>query len=378
MKICIVGGGNIGTALLCYIKHYHPEHTVNLYTRKPELFASEIKCEEWENNQTYAVVPNEISGDAGVAAKDADIVFVALPHFAVEKAFKDVAPFVSKKALIGVLPGGGGCEFFFHKYFTREQTLFGFQRVPFIARLKEYGKFVSITSVKPFSVVGTLSANRIDMACEKINGCGLNTQKASNFLEVALTPTNPILHTSRIYELFSQHNRNFVFANQCKFYVGWSELASTTMFAMDAELHTLLNKISKISGLSTSAIRPLSEHYESPTTTALSAKINSIAAFQEIYTPMTAVEGGYVADTNARMFTEDFPFGLALFRSYFDYFDISAPTMDKVLNWYANYMGVEWFIDGKLCGKDLLKTGIIQNYGYKNSAELIQLYTNND
>lgn len=374
MKVCIVGGGHIGTALMCYIKFTHPEYTVCMYTRKPERFADEIKCNDWEGKKSYVVKPDAISNDANISAKDADIVFIALPHFAVEKAFSDIAPYVAEDAMIGVLPGGGGCEFFFHKYFSESQTLFGFQRVPFTAKLQEYGKEANLKSWKPFSVVGTLQRERVDVACELIEACGLKTKKATNYLEVALTPTNPILHTSRTHELFGQHEREYVYPEKSKFYVGWTDGASTTLFNMDKELHQMLDKITELTGLETSAIRPLSEHYESPTIPALTAKINSIATFQSVFAPMAEVEGGYKSDTTSRMFTEDFPWGLAVIRSYFDFLDIPAPTMDKVLGWYANYMGLKWYVDGKFCGKDLAMTGIIQNYGIASIEDLLLIY----
>lgn len=374
MKVCVVGGGHIGTALLCYIKYTHPEYVVSMYTRKPELFAREIKCNDWEGRKSYTITANAISNDASVVAKDADIVYIALPHFAVVKAFADIAPFVSKKAFIGVLPGGGGCEFFFSKHFTSDHTLFGFQRVPFTAKLEKYGEETNLKSWKPFSVVGTLSRGRIDAVCEAVESCGLKTKKATNYLEVALTPTNPILHTSRTHELFGEYPRNHIFPEKSKFYVGWSDKASTTLFGMDGELRTLLNKISEVTGLETDAIRPLTEHYESPTISALTNKINTIATFQSVFAPMKEVEGGFVSDTTSRMFTEDFPWGLAVIRSYFDIFKLSAPTMDSVLRWYANYMGVDWFRDGKFCGKDLKKTGIVQNYGITDIEELKEIY----
>ena len=364
MNVCIVGGGHIGTALVCYIKNTHPEYRVSLYTRKPELFADEIKCNDIEQKISYYVKPDAITNDAEVAAGGADIVFIALPHFAIEKA-------ISENAYVGVLPGGGGCEFIFNKYFDDSKTLFGFQRVPFTAKLEKYGSEANLKSWKPFSVVGTLKPNRIDKACELIEACGLKTKKASNYLEVALTPTNPILHTSRTYELFGKHDIDYKYDTKYKFYVGWSDETSTTLFAMDRELHNLLDAME---GINTSAIRPLPEHYESPTIEALTAKINSIPTFQTVFAPMKEVEGGFIADTTSRMFTEDFPWGLAVIRSYFELFGIEAPTMDKVLGWYADYMGLEWFVDGKFCGKDLAKTGIIQNYGIKTKEELLALY----
>ena len=371
MNVCIVGGGHIGTTLVCYIKHTHPEFNVNLYTRKPESFSKEIKCNDIEQNISYLVTPDVISKDASVAAKDADIVFIALPHFAIEKAFEDISPYVSSNAFVGVLPGGGGCEFIFNKYFDGNKTLFGFQRVPFTAKLEKYGIETNLKSWKPFSVVGTLKPHRIDMACEYIEQCGLKTKKASNYLEVALTPTNPILHTSRTYELFGKHKLDYIYGTKFKFYVGWSDEASETLFGMDEELHNLLDAMD---GIDTAAIRPLSEHYESPTITAMTTKINSIPTFQTVFAPMKEVEGGYIADTSSRMFTEDFPWGLAVIRSYFELFGIKAPTIDRVLGWYADYMGLEWYVEGNFCGKDLNKSGVIQNYGITTKEELLAIY----
>lgn len=374
MNVCIVGGGHIGTALVCYIKHKYHNYRVTLYTRKPELFAEEIKCNDIEQQVSYWVKPDVISNNAEIAAGGADIVFIALPHFAIEKAFEDIAPHVSSNAFIGVLPGGGGCEFIFKKYFDDNKTLFGFQRVPFTAKLEKYGVEVNLKSWKPFSVVGALPSCRINDACALINTCGLNTKKATNYLEIALTPTNPILHTSRTNELFGNYDKNHVFRERCKFYVGWSDRASITLFGMDSELHTLLAKITEITGIKTDAIRPLTEHYESPTIADLTAKINSIPTFQTVFAPMKEVDGGYVADTTSRMFTEDFPWGLAVIRSYFELFEITPHTIDKVLGWYADYMGLEWYVDGKFCGKDLCATGVISNYGIRSISNLMEIY----
>lgn len=374
MKVCIVGGGHIGTTLLCYIKNTHPEYQVNLFTRRPERFASTIICNDWEQNLRYTILPDFISCDANVSAKDADIVFIALPHFAVEKAFRDIAPYVSEEAMIGVLPGGGGCEFFFKKYFNSNQTLFGFQRVPFTAKLQEYGKETNLKSWKPFSVVGSLPSNRVENVCCMVEACGLKTKRASNYLEVALTPTNPILHTSRIYELFGEHDKDYIYPQKSKFYVGWTDGASKTMLEMDEELHQLLKRITEVTGLDTSAIRPLSEHYESPTVQTMTAKINGIATFQTVFAPMKEVDGGFIADLSSRMFTEDFPWGLAVIRSYFEIFKMKAPTMDKVLSWYASYMGFEWFVNGQFIGIDLKQTGIIQNYGIDKKETLSYIY----
>lgn len=373
MNICIVGGGHIGTTLATYIKHHNQRFHVSIFTRRPELFSKLIKCNDWEGGYSFEEKLDCISSNPVEAAHDADIVYIALPHFAVEKTFSDISPYVSDKAFIGVIPGGGGCEFFFNKYFKESQTLFGFQRVPFTAKLEVYGRETNLKSWKPFSVVGTQKRHRIDKVCEFVEECGLKTKKADNYLSIALTPTNPILHTSRTYELFGEFDKNYVFSNRYKFYVGWTDGASMTMLNMDTELHNLLDVISE---LDTSAIRPLTEHYESLSIHEMTKKINSIPTFQSVYAPMKkASDGtGFVADLSSRMFTEDFPWGLAVIRSYFDIFKVKAPTMDSILKWYAEYMSFEWYINGKFCGKDLEKTGVISNYGIRTIEDVISCY----
>ena len=378
MKVTIVGGGHIGTALCCYIKHTHPEYEVRMFTRRPERFASVIACNDWEGELSYTVKPDCISSDASLAAKGADIVFIALPHFAVEKAFADIAPHVAEGSFVGVLPGSGGFEFFFNKYFKDKAKLFGFQRVPFTAKLAEYGKEVNLKSWKPCSVVGTLRAADLDEACARIEACGLKTKRADNFLAVSLTPSNPVLHTSRTYEIFGDKPRDFEFSEHLHFYVGWGAKASETLFAVDAELHALFDAIPE---LDMSSVKPLGEHYEAPTVEAMTVKINSIQTFQTVMAPMkpapasSAAEGKFVADTSSRLFTEDFPWGLAVIRAYCEIFGTPAPTIDKVLGWYADYMGLEYYVDGKFRGKDLAKTGIPQNHGITTREQVIDLFS---
>ncbi len=372
LRVCIVGGGHIGTTLACYIKHSHPNYKVNLYTQHPDMFSNKIICNDIENKNSYSVTLDAISNSPDITVKGTEIIFVALPHFAIEQTFANIQNYVDDNAYVGILPGGGGCEFFFHKYFKKSVSLFGFQRVPFTAKLVEYGNQTNLKSWKPYNVVGTLYKDRLDECCSLIEECGLKTKKASNYLEIALTPTNPILHTSRMYELLRGYNRDHIFEEKKKFYVGWADFASKILFAMDAELHSLLESMD---GIETSAIKPLSEHYESPTVSEMTHKINNIETFKTVYLPMLKVERGYVVDTSSRMFTEDFPWGLVVIRSYFDYFEINSPTIDEVLKWCAGYLGCEWYNNlGEFNGQDLKLTGAIRKYGVSNKNELLDFY----
>lgn len=374
MIICVVGGGHIGTALVCYLKHVDPGNNVRLLTRRPKRFSKRIICNDIEGGFSYAEMPNVISADPAIAAADADMVYICLPHFAVEHAFSQIAPHVAKDAFVGVIPGSGGCELYFDKYFQGKAHLFGFQRVPFTAKLAEYGKEVNLKSWKPCSVVGTMRSSDLDTACALVEACGLKTACAANFLAVSLTPSNPVLHTSRIYELFKGTSRTQLFDSRQNFYVGWTNFASETMLQMDDELHALFDSMPE---LDMTSVRRLTDHYEAPTVEAMTTKINSIPTFQSVLAPMIPAESDpekYLVDTSSRMFTEDFPWGLAIIKGYCEIFDISTPKIDEVLSWYADYMELEYYIEGRFEGKDLSTTGIPQNYGIRTPEQVLELY----
>ncbi len=373
MKVCIVGGGNIGTALACSIKNHNHDYTVSLYTRHPEQYSGILTCNDIEHGVSFNSKLDCISSDPKIAASDANLVFIALPHFAVEQTFMNISPYVSQNSYIGVVPGYGGCEFFFYKYFKKNCSLFGFQRVPFITRLKHYGKEVDILSWKPYSIIAAQHPEKTDDICKLIESCGLVTRKASNYLSIALAPTNPILHTSRLFQMFSSYPREHVFDCKLKLYVGWTDYASEMMLSMDEELHKLLDSIPEYD---TTEIRPLTEHYDSPTAHDLTIKINSIPSFQTIYSPMIdAPDGsGYVVDTSSRLFTEDFPYGLAIIRADCQLCGIDTPSIDQVLSWYAKYVGKEYYLGGRFVGKDLAATGIPQKYGITTRRQLLSYY----
>lgn len=381
MNIAIIGGGHIGTAMACYFKHRNPQARVAMAVRDEGRFAKEILCHDVEQGLDYYATPDLITSDWAVALSGAQIVYITLPHFLIRDTFAKIANMVEPGALVGVIPGSGGCEFFFEEFFGRRARLFGFQRVPFTAKLAVYGHEVNLKSWKPYSVVGTLFSQDLDDAIAAVEACGLATSRAANFMAVSMTPSNPVLHTSRTFELFGATKPGEPLAGRRKFYVGWTDGASRTMLGMDAELHQMIDQIGD--ELDLSSIKPLGEHYEAPTVEAMTRKINSIPTFQTVFAPMVPApgnedaspEGAWVADTSSRMFTEDFPWGLAVIKGYCELFGVKTPVMDGVLSWYADYMGFEYFgPDGTWSGKDLDKTGTPQVHGVRTREDVIRLY----
>lgn len=373
MIITVIGGGHIGTTLAGYISHANCDDQVRLHTSKPDDFSRNVIVNDWERNISYEADIAVITDDYADAVTNADIIFITHPHFMTEETLKAIRPFVKEGAAVGIIPGSGGGEFSWKKYYGKRNTLFGFQRVPFTAKYKEYGKETNLQSWKAHVVVATIPSSRNNMLCEMIEKhCFIKCKQSPNYLCVTLTPSNPVLHTSRTYSIFKDATRETVFAKRGMYYKDWTDEASKTMLAIDEELHQLM---SRLKGFDFSSVKPLAIHYEASTVEEMTKKISSIPAFQTDPSPMVQVGDGWVADTHSRLFTEDFPYGLCIIKGFCELCNVDTPTIDKVLHWYENFMGLEYYKnDSSFTGKDLGETGATNLREFKNVNDIYAFY----
>lgn len=372
MKIAVLGGGNIGMTLSGYLSHLERENEVCLYTSKPELFHRDFVVNDIENEIRYTADIAMISNDMEEVVSDADVVFITFPHFMLERTLADMKPYVKKGCMVGILPGCGGCEFVWKKYYDENYTLFGFQRVPFIARIVHRGYETDLKSWKPYVVVASIPGRCNSAVCDMIESeCMIQCEKADNYLAITLTPSNPLLHTSRIYDIFKDAAPETRFDELGMFYKDWTDHASEIMLGIDEELHKMLERLPK---LDLSSVKPLTVHYESPTIEAMTRKISGIPSFQNIGIPLKKEEEGYVADTESRFFVEDFPYGLCIVKGFCEICKVDTPYIDRVLKWYEGFMDVQYYEEDEFVGSNLIYTGIPQNYGLHTVNDVYDFY----
>lgn len=372
MIVAILGGGHIGTTMAGYMSHLNKGNEIRLLTSKPQLFDKELVVNDIEGGISYKASIDMISDNAEEIVSGADIIFVTHPHFMIDKTLSEIRPYVKSGCMVGIIPGSGGCEFCWKKYYSSDFTLFGFQRVPFTAKYAVYGKETNLKSWKSSVVVASIPNSRNDEVCTVVEDvCGFNCEKAANFLAVTLTPSNPVLHTSRTYDLFGGTDSEHIFSERMYFYKGWTDHASETMLGIDGELHRLFDKLPRID---LSAVKPLTEHYEAPDIPAMTRKINSIPTFQSVFAPLLPTDGGFRADLGSRFFTEDFPYGLCIIKGFCEICGVESPYIDKVLKWYSGYMGLSYYIGDSFSGSDLKNTGIPQNYGINSIEDIYDFY----
>lgn len=194
-----------------------------------------------------------------------------------------------------------------------------------------------------------------------------------NYLNVTFTPSNQILHTTRIYNLFNDYYEGKTYNKQSYFYKEWDDASSKTLLACDKELQKICENLQEFD---LTGVKSLLIHYEVNNYREMTYKLSHIPAFQISLTPMIKVgDDEYIPDKNNRYFTNDFPYGLCIIKGFADILKVKTPNIDKVLKWYEKFADVEYFVNEEYKGKDLINTGIPQNYGILTKKDIIEFYS---
>lgn len=371
MKICVIGGGNVGTLISAELS-LSGAHDVSLLASRAYMFSNEITIEDWNDNSIKTAHINLITDDKEKALNKAEVILITVPANIVPITVKEIAPYVKPGTLIGVIPGSGGVEFASKILLEKGCILFGLQRVPSITRTKEYGKIVVNQSRKTKLEVAAIPIAYSKKIAELMELLfNIPCEELKNFLSVTLTPSNPILHTTRLYSIFKNYREGTFFENQIYFYKDWNDEASEMLINCDLELQNICKSLIE---LDMSGVKSLLKHYEVNNKEEMTNKISNIKAFENIFSPLIKTDKGYIPDFDNRYFTADFPYGLCIIKGIGELVKIATPNIDKVLKWYEKFADKEYFIGNDFIGKDIKETGIPQNYGIDTREALINFY----
>lgn len=334
IKIAVIGGGNIGTQFAC--KCASKGYTVNVYTSKPDLFDEELVIVDELGNYITGKINKAVS-NLKEAIDDCKIIFVTYPAFMLKKFSDEMLPFIKSDMTICVIPGTGGAEFAFKQCIQAGATLLGLQRTPSVSRLEKYGKRVRCEGLRDelfISSIPNTKAKEFESFFSDL--WEIPCSAMPNYLCVTLTPSNPILHTTRLKTLFDDYYNGKVYDSNPLFYGDWSNKSSELLIACDEELQQLCHKLNN---LDLKYVRSLKIHYESNTIDGMTKKISSIKSLHNLHSPMKKVENGWIPDFESRYFTADFPYGLSIIESFGHIVDVSMPRIHETMMWYRQISG---------------------------------------
>ena len=296
---------------------------VRILSGHPENWSSSVEATD-PDGKIFKGALARVSSDPEEAVTGADIILLCVPGYLIESTLKGIKPFIGG-ASVGSVVSSTGFFFFAHALLGPGARLFGFQRVPYIARVKKYGSCALLLGYKKSLLValenlpGSFGKTLEDLFLTPV-------ETVEDYLQVSLSNSNPILHTGRLYSLFKDRE-NQVWDHNILFYREWTDDASRILIDMDTEFFRLLDVLG-VKGIPT-----LLDYYESTDAASLTRKISSIPAFQNITSPMVQTEGGWKADFGSRYFTEDFPFGLRWIKELSQNNNLETPVIDKVYDW---------------------------------------------
>ncbi len=302
-----------------------PENTVNILSGHPEKWGKEIVAKDLDGKE-YRGPLNRVSNRPSEVVTDQDLILLCVPGFLIEKTLVGIKPFVGD-AMVGSVVSSTGFFFFAHSVLGEGARLFGFQRVPYISRVREYGRSAALLGYKDILAMAVENIPDKDKFRETAEALFMTPVRLlGSYYEAALTNSNPILHTGRLFTMFSG-KEDFIFDHKILFYKEWTDAASQKLIGMDEEFFRLLDVL-RVHGIPT-----LLDYYESSDAASLTRKISSIPAFQAIESPMVEVPGGWKADFGSRYFTEDFPFGLRWIKDLAAEHGVDTPVINEVYEW---------------------------------------------
>lgn len=345
MKIAVIGGGNIGT--LMAVEMAAKGHQVVMYTSKPEIWSNNLEAYDAQENLVFSGLLADVTSDLAAAVADADYVWITYPTFMLEGIAQQLLPLVEEGQHIGVVPGNDA-EFFFSEHVNRGAVLFGLQRVHSIARLKERGKSVYMLGRKSEIQVAALPSENTSAVAQVVgNLFDLPCVELPHYLVETLTPSNPILHTTRIYTMFRDWHPGVYYDRNFLFYEEWTDESSDMLLACDDELQMVCRRLEELLGINLEQVRSLRLHYESPDSRAMTKKLSGIAAFKGLTSPMKEEgEGKWVPDFDSRYFVADFSFGMKAIMDIARCVGVPTPNMDVVYGWYVDTAAPQLCFEG--------------------------------
>ena len=334
-NIVIIGGGSLGhvTAGWLSAKGYK----VSVLTRRPSY---------WDMNLTIHSPVGQIHGSLQAVSSnpaniipEADVILLTVPGYANATELMSIVPYLKDGCYLGAVFCSSGFFFEALPIVPENIRLWGFQRVPFISRVERYGHEANILSFKKDLQIAVERANEQEKEGFRTwieTAFHTPTMLRSNYLEVSITNSNPILHTARLYTMFKDWTDEMRYDHNILFYEEWTEEAAELMIKMDAELFEILKHLP----VDINYLIPLLKYYESHDAVSLKNKLASIQGFKGIKSPMKKDYRGWMPDFSNRYFTEDFGYSLRFIWELGKRYKVGMPWIDKVYKWGKNLSSI--------------------------------------
>ena len=360
LKVAICGGGRTGHLNAILFKQL-PNVQVSMLTSNLELIEQHARHTPMQallpDGSTLDARLDRVTTDARTAVEDADIVIITVPAHARPQTLQAIAPHLSsnKPVCVGAIPGFCGFDWLAEATLADRPNLviWGMKDVPHTAFGLTPGRSIKMGGGKSRLYAAT-HARESQESRQRLQEMltvlyGRCVTMLDNYLEITLTPGNPIMHSSVIYGLigpFGQWHRK-IFPQRMCWWTECPELGAYFLERMDQESQDLCAVISQRMGIDLSSVKSLKQEIieaygeQIRDQSSMLSILRTNRAYNHILAPMVPADGnraGYVIERESRAFNEDVAYGLVLLAQMAKRFELKVPHIEEVLQWSVTYM----------------------------------------
>lgn len=359
LNVVVCGGGRTGHLNAVLFKQV-PGVRVSLLTTRQDVIAGHHGGSEG----LTAFVPGlpalharlDAVGDDPALVANADLVILTVPahvRAAWLRRIVQALPY-DKPVYVGAIPGFCGFDWLAEQILAERPNavIWGMKDVPHTAYDLHPGVSVRMGGAKQVLHVGT-HARESAAARRALRGMlqrlyAAPVQLLDHFLEITLTPGNPIMHSSVVYGLIGPYSQwhGRAFAAPVCWWTDCTELGAYFLERSDEESQRLCKAVQERLGIDLSSVKPLrqeiveayGDQIRDPRT--LLSVLRTNQAYDAIEAPMVPAptQPGYVIDKDSRAFQEDVAYGLAVLVEMGRRLRVPLPHIEEIFDWNVGYM----------------------------------------
>jgi len=284
------------------------------------------------------------------------------------------------------MPGQGGCEFVAKEVLGSDLgkvTFAGIIPMPMNCRIKEWGKSVDLAALKASYDMAALPAENSEKAASILSSIlGKPVRPLKSFLGIALNGGNANNHPPRLMATWGDHTEGKTYAENPLFYETWDDEAEKWCSQISDERLKVFDTIC-------TKYPQLGDPGQIPDVRSYMAKINKgqiadDSTIKGVFATNNGLKGfhypmkqneetkQFEIDFTNRYFMEDIPEGLCVYKGYAELAGVPTPGIDAILSKFQSFMGKEYLVGDKLCGKDLQSTKAPQAFGISSVDDLLK------
>ncbi|HEX5342310.1 MAG TPA: NAD/NADP octopine/nopaline dehydrogenase family protein [Duganella sp.] len=357
LNVVICGGGRTGHLSAVLFKQ-RPGIRVSLLTNNREVIERHAHAgisALLPEGGTLSARLDIVSSDPDAALADADVVIITVPAQARPALLHAIAGSLPthKPVYVGAIPGFCGFDWLAEKALVARPNavIWGMKDVPHTAYALQPGVSVTMGGAKSTLYVGTHQREsgpaRQALLAHLQRLYAAPVELLAHYLEITLTPGNPIMHPSVVYGLIGPYAQwhDKPFAEPLCWWTDCPELGAYFLERCDEESQLLCKAVEQRLGVDMSSVQPLrqeiveayQEQIRDPRT--MLSVLRSNQAYDSILAPMVKTADGYVIDKENRAFHEDVAFGLAVLVEMGRRLELKLPYIEEIFNWNVAYMG---------------------------------------